>query len=65
MENGTIKWFDSDRNYGFIKRDNGDSDVFVHGDDVEDGIVLNTGDNVTFELKEVTGRPKAAKVSKK
>lgn len=65
MENGTIKWFDADRNYGFIQRDNGDSDVFVHGDDVEDGILLNTGDNVTFELKDSTGRPKAAKVSKK
>jgi CspA family cold shock protein len=64
-ENGTIKWFDADRNYGFIQRGNGDSDVFVHGDDIEGGIVLNIGDHVTFELKEGTGRPKAAKVSKK
>ena len=65
MENGTIKWFDAERNYGFIARENGDSDVFVHGDDVEGGASLNAGDNVTFELKEGNGRPKAQKVSKK
>lgn len=65
MENGKIKWFDTERNYGFIERDNGDSDVFVHGDDVEGGTTLTTGDNVTFELKEGNGRPKARKVSKK
>jgi CspA family cold shock protein len=65
MENGTIKWFDTDRNYGFIERENGDSDVFVHGDDVESGTSLNAGDNVTFELKEGNGRPKAQRVSRK
>jgi CspA family cold shock protein len=65
MENGTIKWFDKERNYGFIERGNGDSDVFVHGDDVESDTFLNTGDHVTFELKEGNGRPKALKVSKK
>jgi CspA family cold shock protein len=64
MENGTIKWFDADRNYGFIERENGDSDVYVHGDDVENGDSLITGDHVTFELKESAGRPKAQKVSK-
>jgi len=65
MENGKIKWFDTEQNYGFIERENGDSDVFVHGDDVESGISLKMGDNVTFELKEGNGRPKASKVSKK
>lgn len=64
MENGTIKWFDPDRNYGFIERGNGDADVFVNGDDVEESVSLNTGDQVTFELKEGNGRPKAAKVHK-
>lgn len=65
MENGTIKWFDAERNYGFIERENGDSDVYVHGDDVEGGAALNAGDPVTFELKDGNGRPKAQKVSKK
>jgi CspA family cold shock protein len=65
MENGKIKWFDTERNYGFIERDNGDSDVYVHGDDVESSAPLTTGDSVTFELKEDNGRPKAQKVSKK
>ena len=64
MENGTIKWFDTERNYGFIEQENGDVDVFVHGDDVEGEKSLTTGDTVTFEFKEDNGRPKAAKVSK-
>lgn len=65
METGKVKWFDLERNYGFIERENGDSDVFFHGDDVESGTSLNTGDHVTFELKEGNGRPKAQKISKK
>ena len=64
MENGTIKWFDTDRNYGFIERENGDVDVFVHGEEIEGGNSLSAGDKVTFELKEGNGRPKATKVSK-
>ncbi|MFX1565856.1 MAG: cold shock domain-containing protein [Promethearchaeota archaeon] len=64
MEHGKIKWFDTERNYGFIERENGDSDVFVHGDDVEGRVTLTTGDSVAFELKEGNGRPKAAKVVK-
>jgi CspA family cold shock protein len=64
MENGTVKWFDPETNYGFIERENGDADVYVHGDDIEGGKSLNSGDNVTFELKEGNGRPKAAKVTR-
>ncbi|MHA2315045.1 MAG: cold shock domain-containing protein [Candidatus Hermodarchaeia archaeon] len=62
MEKGTIKWFNAESNYGFITRDNGDPDVWVHGDEVEGGKTLAKGDNVTFELKEDNGRPKAHKV---
>ncbi|MDO8124860.1 MAG: cold shock domain-containing protein [Candidatus Hermodarchaeota archaeon] len=62
MEKGTIKWFNPESNYGFIQRDNGDADVWVHGDEVEANKFLNKGDNVTFEIKEGEGRPKATKV---
>jgi CspA family cold shock protein len=64
MENGTIKWFDPESNFGYIERGNGDIDVFVHGDEIEGGKALNAGDKVTFEIKEGEGRPKAKNVSK-
>ena len=62
MEKGTIKWFNAASNYGFIQRDHGDADVWVHGDEIVGGKSLNKGDLVTFELKEGEGRPKATKV---
>lgn len=62
MEKGTIKWFNAETNYGFIQRENGDADVWVHGDEIEGSKSLNKGDHVTFELKEGEGRPKATKV---
>ena len=64
MEKGTIKWFNPESNYGFIKRENGDADVWFNGDVVEAKKPLEKGDNVTFELQEGNGRPKAAKVQR-
>ena len=56
MPNGTVKWFNSAKGYGFIEPENGGKDAFVHISSLERaGIAsLNEGQKVSFEL--VTGR---------
>jgi CspA family cold shock protein len=49
---GTVKWFNNLKGYGFIGRDDGGPDVFVHYSAVaEDGYrTLHEGDRVRFEI---------------
>ena len=35
MANGTVKWFNTNKGYGFIQPDNGDKDIFIHISAVE------------------------------
>ncbi len=60
MPNGTVKWFNPTKGYGFIQPSNGDKDVFVHISAVERAglSTLNEGQTVEFEL--VTNRGKAS-----
>jgi len=47
-ETGTVKWFDTRKGYGFIKRENGE-DIFVHYSAIlEPGGTLDDGDRVSF-----------------
>jgi CspA family cold shock protein len=62
MEKGTVKWFNPDRNYGFIERETG-SDVFVHGSEVEGAGILNEGDRVTFNVEDGDRGLKATQVA--
>jgi CspA family cold shock protein len=50
MPEGTVKWFNSEKGYGFIAQESG-SDIFVHQNDVS-GAILNEGDRVEFEVGE-------------
>ena len=54
MATGTVKWFNSQKGYGFIQPDEGGKDVFVHISAVEQAGLsgLNDGQKVTYELEE-------------
>jgi CspA family cold shock protein len=65
MEQGTVKWFNATKGYGFIHRENG-NDVFVHYRSiVSDGFKkLVEGDRVQFEVKDGPKGPQAHNVTK-
>lgn len=52
MSNGTVKWYNSTKGYGFIQPDEGGPDVFVHVSAVERAGLreLREGEKVTFEV---------------
>lgn len=53
MANGTVKWFNEKKGYGFIEQEDG-PDVFVHhsGIDAQGFRTLNEGDQVTFDVEQ-------------
>jgi CspA family cold shock protein len=52
MSKGTVKWFNNQKGYGFIKPDDGSKDVFVHISAVERAglSILNEGQKVSYEV---------------
>jgi len=62
---GTVKWFNDSKGYGFIEQDNG-PDVFVHFSAIQsEGFKsLAEGDRVSFEITEGQKGPQAANVRK-
>jgi CspA family cold shock protein len=65
MEQGTVKWFNNEKGYGFIERENG-KDVFVHFSAIGgDGFKsLNEGEKVEFEIVDGDRGAQAANVMK-
>ena len=66
MAQGTVKWFDAEKGYGFIRPDEGDADLFVHHTGIAGGgfKTLDEGDRVTYEVVEGRKGPQAHNVSK-
>ncbi len=64
MANGTVKWFNEKKGFGFIEKEDG-TDVFVHHSSIKStGFrTLNEGDKVTFTVEQGQKGPAAVDVS--
>lgn len=51
MTTGIIKWFNTDKGYGFIKQDNNPNDVFIHAKVLEDAGINSIRDGQAVQFK--------------
>jgi len=65
-ETGTVKWFNSEKGFGFITRENGEKDVFVHHSAIQGGgfRTLNEGERVEFDVVQGQKGPAAENVNR-
>ncbi len=65
MAEGVVKWFNANKGYGFIKREEG-QDLFVHFSSInmQGYKSLTEGDKVSFEVEDTDRGPQAKNVSK-
>jgi len=65
MANGTVKWFNDSKGFGFIEQESG-NDVFVHFSAIQaDGFkTLSEGDRVTFDIEQGAKGPAATNVKR-
>ena len=64
MVNGTVKWFNTNKGYGFIEPDDGGKDVFINISAVEKSGLKTLLENqkITFEVNQDKGRSSAANI---
>ena len=60
---GKVKFFNQGKGFGFISADDG-KDYFVHQSSLNEGVVLNDNDEVTFDVEQGDRGPRAVNVSK-
>ena len=65
MKTGTVKWFNADKGFGFIEREDG-GDVFAHFSAIQtDGFkTLDEGQKVTFDVEDGPRGPQAVNIQK-
>ncbi len=63
---GTVKWFDEKKGFGFIQKDDGSGDCFVHHSAIQGSgfKTLNEGEKVEFEIVEGEKGPAASDVTR-
>ena len=66
MANGTVKWFNESKGFGFITQDDGGPDVFAHYSEIKgNGFKsLAEGDAVSFDVIQGDKGPKATNIEK-
>ncbi|MBL4937597.1 cold-shock protein [Clostridium sp. YIM B02515] len=62
MKTGTVKFFNTEKGFGFIEVE-GEKDVFVHASALQ-GVSLQEGDKVQFDVERGTKGPQASNVVK-
>lgn len=60
---GTVKFFNEGKGFGFITADDG-KDYYVHSSGLKEGVSIKEGDKVTFNVVEGEKGPKAEQVEK-
>jgi cold shock protein len=65
MANGTVKWFNDDKGFGFISPEDGSKDLFVHHSDIagQGFKSLTEGAKVAFDAEQGDKGPKATNVA--
>jgi cold shock protein len=62
MPNGTVKWFNDEKGFGFITPEDGSADLFVHQSAVEGQAALAEGTKVTYDAESGDKGPRAGNV---
>jgi CspA family cold shock protein len=64
MANGTVKWFNSEKGFGFIAQDGGGPDVFAHYSNISGNGYreLTEGETVTFDITQGQKGPQAENI---
>jgi CspA family cold shock protein len=66
MASGTVKWFNSEKGFGFIAQDGGGPDVFAHYSNISGNGYreLTEGEAVTFDIAQGQKGPQAENISR-